>query len=235
MKNFSFFKNTIFLLILVVTNAGCNRQPNIEGNENSEEKFCSYLKVGNMDKTISIINDFLSKLSDELDDYQRLQELDAWLLSFPCIIDTRLIDNMTTPHFPIREITISFEESGVKKYFNIVVFSTQPLKVVDYYEFENTSRIVYIHLREITEESLIYDVYTISPGIMGDHTVEYKETENNTMKVDIFQIPFPLSCYCMSNTTISIKKDIYQKAIITAYSNNLLIGTKEISLPNSKK
>ena len=103
-----------------------------------------------------------------------------------------------------------------------------------------------IQLQEITEDSLIYDVYTTFSGGMDEYTVEYEEGENHTVKVNILYSQInQVDCYCTIKTSISIKKNTYQKAIISAkvrwrisgseenpeYSDYWVIDSKEISLP----
>jgi len=244
-------RKSIFLLIIAVTTAGCNKQPNNVYDENAaKEKFCSYLNEENIDQTIPIVNEYLSRLEPDLDDEQQLQELVEWLQSCPCIIDVWRLNGV--PPLPIYQITFSFDESRITKNFIMDISMSHPLKTIGYHlrKDENwADRIAYIQLQEATQDGLIYDVYTTMPGLTYEYAVEYEEVENNTIKVDILHSLLKVNCPCTSLTTVSIKKDTYTKAIISATGRYLithsdgtpdsyeyrLIDTREISLPKTKK
>ena len=74
--------------------------------------------------------------------------------------------------------------------------------------------IFWIQLQEITEDSLLYDVL-LTTSIIGEWTVEYEEDGSN-INVNILATETDrLACICPFLTKISIKKDTYEKAIIS--------------------
>ena len=131
MKSNILNKVTFWLLMLAVITAGCN--DNIENEETVEEDLCLYVNIENIDKTIPIINEFLSGLSDELNDEQQLQKLVAWLKSCACIIDAVVLSQQASP---TSEIVISFDEDGITKEFIFDVSMEKPLKVAGVREYE---------------------------------------------------------------------------------------------------
>ena len=250
MKKIVFLKHLLFLLILAVVTAGCNKQPNSGYDENAaKEKFCLYLNEENIDQTIPIVNEYISMLDDDLDDEQQLQKLVTWLQSCPCIIDANIVDDVLYMGLllPIYQITFSFDENGMTKNLIMNILKNQPLKVANNHEGPTRGiRIAYIHLQEITEDNLIYDVYTMSSFFEVIEEYIEEKTENNIIKIDIFSsYSYLVDCTCPSKSTISIKKGAYQKAIISAmarcesapipeYFEYRLIGTIEIFLPKTK-
>lgn len=56
----SFFKNITFVLLLTISTFGCEKELEMETNE--DMGFCSYLKIEEVSNTIPIINDFLAEL-----------------------------------------------------------------------------------------------------------------------------------------------------------------------------
>ena len=99
-----------------------------KNSDDETETFCSYINEENIDKTIPIVNQFLSGLSAELDGERQLQELAAWLKSCPCIIDAAVLTQST----PTSEIVVSFDENGTTKQFVMDVSMEKPLKIAGY-------------------------------------------------------------------------------------------------------
>ena len=109
------------------------------------------------------------------------------------------------------------------------------------------NEIYWVQSKGITEEYLIFDVFSIIGGGMdGGYTVEYEEVANNTINVKILGTQvLSRTCYCASKSTISIKKNTYSKAIITLkirsnldwtgenleFTDYKFIDSKEIDLP----
>ena len=121
-------KLTIVMSFLFLLLVGCNK-------EVSKEEFCSYVNVGKIDETIPFINEFLSDLSSNLDDKQKLQALEVWLKSYPCIIDATILCVSCIYTLPAQsEMLISFEENGVVKEFTLDISMSNPLKAVRYHE-----------------------------------------------------------------------------------------------------
>jgi len=82
----NFIKQIFFLIILSAFAAGCNRVN--ENNESESEvddiDFCTCVNSNFVYSAGPIINEFLSRLPDDLDDEQQMLELVAWLKSHPC-------------------------------------------------------------------------------------------------------------------------------------------------------
>ena len=127
----------VFLLIMAVATAGCNREKSNAYDEHAaKENFCSHLNAENIDQTIPIVNQFLSGLSAELNNEQQLQELTAWLKSCPCIIDAEVLTQPSSQTNPsMREIEVSFDENGTTKRFIMTISMEKPLKVTGYHEY----------------------------------------------------------------------------------------------------
>jgi len=210
-----------------------------------KEKFCSHLNEENIGQTIPIVNEFLSRLSSEISDWQQLMDLAAWLQSCPCMIDAWVLDN---DFLPIQQIAVSFDENGITKNFYMDISMSRPLKTTGYQVKTSESwhqRIAYIQLQEITEESLIYVVYTIIGGGADEYKVEYEEM-GDVINVNILcSQTLTAACYCMVSTNVVINKDNYCTAIISSkvrtnigwltgngieFTDYRLIDSKEISL-----
>ena len=113
-------KTAFILLTLAVVTAGCNQKAESE----IIEDFCLNVNVENIDKTIPAVNQFLRGLSAELNVWQQLSELAAWLESQPCIVDAEIRS--------MSEIVISFATQRL-----IMELSMErPLKVAGYREYK---------------------------------------------------------------------------------------------------
>ena len=221
MKKIEFFKIAAILLVLAVVTAGCNKNVNDKTMDN--EKFCSYVNEENIDKTIPIVNEFLSEISAEPDWMQQLQELATWLKSYPCIVDATVLGGVGSCGVSgtmMSEILVSFYENGITKKLILDVSQSQSFKAIGYHKYNvgEHDRMHSINLKEITEDNLIYVVYT---SIAGNYTVEYEEYDNNTIKVNILYsrniddiLP---TCIIIRLSEFSIKKGIYKKAVISTF------------------
>jgi|GEM_PF-52715 len=104
-------------------------------NEFNKDEFCSYFNTDNRDKTIPVVNEFLSGLPDNLDETQKLQKLAACLKSCPCIIDATILCVSCVKTLPTgSEIVISFNENGEVKELNLCILMSNPLRAVRYHE-----------------------------------------------------------------------------------------------------
>ena len=128
---------SLCLVFLAAVLAGCNRDKNNGYDENvAKEKFCSFLNVENIDKTIPFVDEFLSGLSDGLNDEQQLQELTAWLKSCSCIINaTVFCKSCVETNPPKSQIAVSFDENGTTKNFILEITMSTPLKAAGYQEY----------------------------------------------------------------------------------------------------
>ena len=126
-------KSTFVMLLLLLGVAGCNSEMN--SKEFNKDEFCAYVNTENINKTIPIVNEFLSGLSDNLDETQKIQQLAVWLKSCPCVIDATIFCVSCVKTLPEQsEIVISFNENGEVKELNICISMSNPLKAVRYHE-----------------------------------------------------------------------------------------------------
>ena len=246
MKKIEFLKIAAIMLVLAAATAGCNKNANDKTDD--EKKFCSYVNEENIDKTIPVVNEFLSEISVEPDWMQQLQELATWLKSYPCIVDATVLGGVGSCGMSgtlMSEILVSFDENGITKKLLLDVSESQPFKAIGYHEYNvgEFTRMHSIKLKEITEDNLIYVVYTSIAGGASEDAVEYEEVDNNTIKVNILysQGGELATCVFVQLATFSIKKDIYQKAVISTFIKRCLteddcpdyyspIDSREISL-----
>jgi len=118
------------MLLMAGAIAGCDRRYDKYDENAEKEKFCSHVNAENIDKTIPVVNQFLSRLSAGLDGEQQLQELVEWLKSCPCIIEAAIFNE--------NEISFSFDENELTKHFIMAVSMEKPLKVTGLSEYEDT-------------------------------------------------------------------------------------------------
>ena len=105
--------------------------------ETLPEEFCTFLNVKDIGKTIPFIDDFLERLSTNLDDEQQLQALIAWLTSQPCMINASVFCHLCTDTAqPMSEILISFDEDGETKKFILEIVMTKPMQAAVYRKYE---------------------------------------------------------------------------------------------------
>ena len=96
------------------------------------EDFCSCVNLEDIDKTISLVNQFLSGLSEDLNEEQRMQALVTWLQSHACIIDARIIFYNTNPNYQATNVVaFSFNDGDVIREL-MLNFSTTN-RVISYY------------------------------------------------------------------------------------------------------
>ena len=118
--------------------SACSQDSEMQQEENvevSKYEFCAYVNMENIDKTIPIVNEFLSGLSDNLDETQKLQQLTAWLKSYPCFIDATIFCVSCVKTLPAHsEIVTSFNENGEVKELNLCILMSNPLRAVRYHE-----------------------------------------------------------------------------------------------------
>ena len=241
---------TILCIICILLIWSCQTK----NSDDETEKFCSYINEENIDETIPMVNEFLSGLPSSLDMEQQmqvLQDLAAWLKSHPCILDATFVGGVgacSINNTSMSEILVSFDENGIKKELILDVLHPNPLKAIGYHVHHDkysSDRMHSVQLKEITEDSLIYVVYsTIAGGAQLD-SVEYEEYDKNTIKANIFysqEGPIP-TCIFLKLATVSIKKDTYQKAVISTFlkrsciedDDYLPIDSREMNLKSINK
>ena len=124
-----FLKYAGFLLAIAVFTVGCDNKTNIVDEPEGKEIFCSYLNEENIDKTIPIVDQYLSGLSSALNIEQQLKDLTAWFKSCPCISEVAALTLPNQQNDP-REIAFSFDENGITKEYIFEISMSQPLSVI---------------------------------------------------------------------------------------------------------
>ena len=90
----------------------------------------------------------------------------------------------------------------------------------------NSDKINELQLGHITEDSLKY-IVQLTTTVIGNWFVEYEE-DGSDINVNIFvTITGNMACYCPFSVLITLKKDIYSKAIITLKARDRTGGTLE--------
>ena len=118
--------------MLAVVIAGC-KSSQINDEPENDVDFCSCVNTENIDKTIPVINDFLYKLSDELDEEQKFLKLIEWLKSHTCLISVELYGHLCMySEQPMSKILISFDENEITKEIILDISMKQPLEAVGY-------------------------------------------------------------------------------------------------------
>lgn len=118
------------ILLLLLGLCGCDKE---KSKDATKEDFCLYLNSENIDKTIPIINDYLSSLKSNLNDEQKLKALTEWLKSCPCIIDATILCVSCIYTDPAQsEISILLKENGMTGVFILDILMSNPLTAIRY-------------------------------------------------------------------------------------------------------
>ena len=183
--------------VLFLTSTGCGKQSN---NANDEtEKFCSYIYEENIDKTIPLVNDFLSGLSIEVNEEQQLQELIEWLKSCSCIIDVTFLyqsfEYEDAP--PMSVLSVSFEENEENKESFLYLSMASPIKALGYNLF-NYSNLgfewaVELKLKPQADESYLATEDTEIKALITKYDVELSQHLGTVRHPEIFWWYYNLS------------------------------------------
>ena len=118
-------------------------------DENDECVFCLDLDVENPEKSIPVINKFLSGLTDDLTGVQKIDELEKWLNLQPCVLSAEIqhySSVKTNP--PTGEFHIRFGDGGKYRFYVMDVAWSQPMTVTGFHDIwhnhENTTEPVLI-------------------------------------------------------------------------------------------
>ena len=128
------------------------------------DEFCSYVNEEDIKKTIPMIDDFLSALSDDLWEEQKLHILTNCFISTNCIIDSRIYCLPPCQEDPqVGIIHINVDENTE---FRLYIYMTKPLKVKKYERYDNSVSILggkleSAPLTDIPKESLPQKVVKI--------------------------------------------------------------------------
>ena len=87
MKNI--LKNIVIVLVLSIGSSACDKDPEMKFNGDLE--LCSCLNMEDINKTIPIVNEFLTGLPNGISEEQTFESLQTWLKSFPCDIDAKIL------------------------------------------------------------------------------------------------------------------------------------------------
>jgi hypothetical protein len=99
------------------------------------EEFCLNFNSENMNKTIPVINKFLTGLKNNLNDEQKLQALTEWLKSHPYINDATILCVSCIYTLPAQsEISSSINEDGKTEDFILDIWMSNPLIALGFHE-----------------------------------------------------------------------------------------------------
>ena len=129
-------KATLCLALIVVFGGLASCISDLEEKRDAgvvdDMEFCACVSLEDIDKTIPAVNQYLGTLNKNRDNEQRLHALAAWLKSFPCIIDSRMIQNETMPGFPPKtDIAFSFMDDEIIRELLLDISTAD--KVVSYH------------------------------------------------------------------------------------------------------
>ena len=157
---------TAILLLFSVITAGCNKH-----EQKPQEDFCTCLNAENIDKTISLLNEWLSGLSNDLTDSQKLNALATWLKAQPCIYDATLRSEKN-------EIVISFDVNGISKSFVLEFTTSPPLKVsgIREYEEEKSIAVTGVELNHSMYKLSLDDSFTLAATVLPANAANQKVT-----------------------------------------------------------
>ena len=148
--------------------------------------FCMYLDVENIDKTLPIVNEWLSAQSTDLSEEQILEALAEWLETQPCVFDAQVVcSSCEEAASPIGEIIVSFEDNGVIKDFIFELSMAKPLEVTGYREYNEFELILYSGscFPEVSDRY----VYPIVPGM-----VEWQQATSTDELYQFVQLPYDI-------------------------------------------
>ncbi|RPA68288.1 hypothetical protein EF405_11520 [Cyclobacteriaceae bacterium YHN15] len=122
----------IFAFILTVFLFGCSEN-DFDCRDN--KAFCSSVQSQNLQKTETVINEFLKELSVDLDSQEKLERLRDWLQCKSCVAHAEIFCNSciyTLP--PISELKITFiiEDQETEKILDIIM--SEPLRFAGYHD-----------------------------------------------------------------------------------------------------
>ncbi len=106
-------KNVMIVLFLAIGISACNQ----ENESNDDLDFCSYLNLTDINQTISLVNEFLAELPNDLNNEQVFESLEAWLNSLPCNVDARILSgiDITTGQEQMFGVSISVEDGEIMR------------------------------------------------------------------------------------------------------------------------
>ena len=144
--------------------------------EETVATFCSYLNVENIDKTLPFVDEWLAAQPKNLTVSQNLDALTAWLKSQPCIIDAAVYLEIDPP---TNDIIISFDENGITKTFILELSMTQPLKAIDYCDYD----LYYSHKSNPERLLGVWELvkFAYTPG--GNVITDVAEISNGTLAI----------------------------------------------------
>ena len=178
-------------------------------------KFCSNLTVANIDKTIPVIDEYLRGLSGESD---AVRELEAWLKSFPYIIEASVV-NIN----PLRsQIDFSFNEKGITKRFIMYLSMNNPMRVERFREFDK--------LKADFCSCITVENIDMTIPVINEFLSELPNSMSSTQKIKEL-VTWLKSCSCITNIMD------YSPNIYISFDKNGTTRTRilEISMSNPMK
>jgi hypothetical protein len=111
----SVLKNIITVLIISIGAIACEKEPDMELND--DNGFCNSLNMEDINKTIPIINEFLSELPAGISKEQTFESLETWLNSFPCDVNAKILYGVDWiwGGEQMYGVSISVEDNGIMR------------------------------------------------------------------------------------------------------------------------
>jgi len=118
-----------------------------------------------------LLNEWLSGLSNDLTDSQKLNALATWLKAQPCIYDATLRSEKN-------EIVISFDVNGISKSFVLEFTTSPPLKVsgIREYEEEKPIAVTGVELNHSMYKLSLDDSFTLAATVLPANAANQKVT-----------------------------------------------------------
>lgn len=129
MKRISFY--IVFVLSVFLLTA-CKKE-DVACSNNAE--FCSFVNASNYNATGSLINNFLSRLNNNVSDQEKLEQLVKWLNCKSCVSNSQILCSFcieTNP--PQSEIRVEFNINGRQVEQTLDISMQQPLRFVTFHE-----------------------------------------------------------------------------------------------------
>jgi hypothetical protein len=101
----------------------------------NNQQFCSSIQSENLQKTETVINEFLKELSVDLDSQEKLERLRDWLQCKSCVAHAEIFCNSciyTLP--PISELNITFIIEGQETEKVMDIIMSEPLRFAGYHD-----------------------------------------------------------------------------------------------------
>jgi hypothetical protein len=128
-------KVTVFLVIicsLIIGLTSCKKDDLKCANES---EFCAFVSSKQYNQTGSFINQYLSKLNNELTETEKLERLKDWLKCKSCVANVEILCNSCIYTYPAQsELKIWFTVDGQQSEKCLDIIMDNPLRFRTYHE-----------------------------------------------------------------------------------------------------